>query len=199
MVTYGIIETEGNMSNKYFTSDLHLDHDATIHYNDRPFKNVGEMQDAIIKQLENLPKGSIIYILGDTLNSSNKSRARAILDRFPKHIQYVFIIGNHDYKLRSVFAEYGRVEDILQIKHNGRKLFLIHYPMLEWASGQNGSILVHGHTHGRKKFIGITIDVGWDVFKQPINIDFLIRHVENKRIYQPVHNHNNGKLFSELT
>ena len=186
------------MANKYFTSDLHLDHEAAIRYNDRPFKSVLEMQDAIIQQLENLPKGSILYVLGDTLNGSNKSKARAILDRFPKHIHYVFIIGNHDYKLSKVFAEYGRVEDILQIKHAGRKLFLIHYPMVEWASWQNGSILVHGHTHGRRKFVGITIDVGWDVFKRPIDIDFLIRQVESKRIYQPVHDHNNGKLFSEL-
>lgn len=184
--------------NKYFTSDLHLDHESAIDFNDRPFKSVNEMQVYILDQIVELPKGSILYVLGDTLVRANKTAARELLGKLPKHVEYVFVMGNHDYNLRNLFTEFGRVEDLLQIRYGKRKIVLSHYPMHEWSSGHHGSVLLHGHTHGRMQFPGITLDVGWDVHKRPISADEVVELVKDRKIYQPVHDRNNGRLFSEL-
>ncbi len=185
-------------ANKFFTSDPHLDHEKAIEFNSRPFKSVEEMQDHIIGQYNALPKGSILYILGDTLVRSNKEAAVALLNKLPKHLNYVFVIGNHDHPIRRYLEKYGRVVDLLQIRHKKRKIVLCHYPMHEWSSGQHGSILLHGHTHGRMQFPGITLDVGWDVHKRPIGADEILNLTEDMTIYQPVHDRNNGKTYSEL-
>ena len=183
---------------KYFTADLHLDDPNAIKYNDRPFKDIDAMQAYLLSQIDALPKGSTLYLLGDTLIRSNKAAARKILDQFPKHVNYVFIPGNHDYRLRHLFKEYGHVESLMQIRHKGRKIVLCHYPMYEWSDGQNGSILLHGHTHFRSYLPGLIMDVGWDAQRCPIAADAVLMMLEKFEIYQLVHRRNNGKTYADL-
>ena len=50
----------------YFTSDLHFGHKNIIQYENRPFNNIEEMDNKIIKMWNNtLNEEDTIYILGD--------------------------------------------------------------------------------------------------------------------------------------
>ena len=50
----------------YFTSNMHLGHEAVIHMCNRPFKNVEEMNRALIRNINSMVhKNDTVYLLGD--------------------------------------------------------------------------------------------------------------------------------------
>lgn len=51
---------------KYYISDLHLFHEATIKFDNRPFQNLEEMHETIMKNWNSkVTNGDTVYILGD--------------------------------------------------------------------------------------------------------------------------------------
>ncbi len=181
----------------YISSDWHLDHPRCIEVNKRPFKDVVSQLDAFIGMLDELPIGSTLYLLGDTLISANKSRAQLILNRFPKHVHYVFVLGNHDRGLRNIFSRYGQVYDYLEIKYRDHKVVLSHYPMYEWNRGQMGSIHCFGHCHGYFDHPGRAMDVGYDKHREILPLSKVLETLLQKPIYQPCHSVNNGLMVAQ--
>lgn len=53
---------------KYYISDLHFDHTNVIKFDNRPFKDVEEMNNTLINNWNSVVKKSdIVYVLGDFL------------------------------------------------------------------------------------------------------------------------------------
>jgi calcineurin-like phosphoesterase family protein len=83
-----------------------------------------------------------------------------------KKLQRDYTIGNVTYH-----------RDILNIKDNGRKVVLCHYPIHEWDGYYNGAIHIHGHTHSN---IGVSFregayDAGVDARNfEPVTLDEMI-------------------------
>lgn len=101
-----------NAKNLYITSDLHLFHTNIIKYCNRPFNNVGEMNEYIIEQFNKLPENSIIWILGDVVfgsyrhKYSNFGKVRRCIDLMKKNNKtLVLILGNHDKDFYKLFKE----------------------------------------------------------------------------------------------
>ena len=40
------------------------------------------------------------------------------------------------------------MHDYLEIKFNGSKICMMHYPIAEWHDCHHGSLMLHGHLHG---------------------------------------------------
>ena len=117
----------------YFTSDMHLGHEAIIHMCNRPFKNAEEMNRALIRNINSMvQKNDTVYLL--KLNG-HKIRIR----------------GNHDKKYdKSLFEG---IYDFLELKgYCSTSISLMHYPMLEWSISRHGSIHLHGHQHNRFEY-----------------------------------------------
>ena len=57
----------GRINNmKYYISDLHFDHTNVIKFDNRPFKDVEEMNNALIHNWNSVvKKNDIVYVLGD--------------------------------------------------------------------------------------------------------------------------------------
>lgn len=148
------------MNRIFFTADLHFGHENILkHMPDRPFA-----ADGLIKEhdawLLSLWKSTVdrkddIYILGD-LTFRDSENARRLLEKLPgrKHL----IIGNHDGSVRTYSSYFASVDKIrnLTIKptrcpflKNDLRLVLCHYPMITWDHKPYGSIMLHGHSHGR--------------------------------------------------
>lgn len=178
----------------YITSDLHLDHERAIQFNNRPFKNLSEMQASIIGELNALPPKSTVYILGDTVVRQSKTDLRKLLDRIDPTLKLIFVLGNHDDSNAKVFKEYGEVHFLLQMRLDRRTLVMCHYPLTEWRRGQYGAIHFFGHCHGNYEHHGKSLDVGWDVHKRILRLSEAIEMADAKPIYQPCHNKNNGLL-----
>lgn len=96
-----VLDTE----NLYVTSDMHLNHRNIIKYCNRPFEyseaGVEKMNNVLINNLMQLPKGCALLNLGDwaLLHGSNKNRmlVHSVIERLlEKNIDIYTVLGNHD-------------------------------------------------------------------------------------------------------
>jgi calcineurin-like phosphoesterase family protein len=113
----------------------------------------------------------------------------------------IFLIGSHDKmpmdcldlfkpdwmcddmaqpEVVKTLCQFREVHTSLIRKICGQDMHLYHWPCSSWQGKPRNSWFVHGHVHGRRKVSlpgeiggGLTLDVGWDVFKRPINFDEL--------------------------
>lgn len=150
----------------YYTSDPHFGHANIIKFCDRPWKDVSEMDEALIKNWnDTVTDEDHVYILGDIC--MNKNKLVKILERLNGFIHIV--AGNHDVKnLPSVLKHMkGKVfihPLIHTVKDEGRKVVLCHFPIYEWNGYYHGVVHFHGHTHGSigDNFRPNAFDVGVD-------------------------------------
>lgn len=78
---------------KWFTSDLHFGHRNVIPYCNRPYKDVDEMHEALIKIWnDTVQEGDLVYVIGDF--SLNKKYSKEIIPLLKGN--KILISGNHD-------------------------------------------------------------------------------------------------------
>ena len=135
----------------FFTADLHLGHANSIRYNNRPFDNLEEMNEAIINRFNSKVKPNhSLYILGDVFWGKS-AEANTILRRL--NGKKFLIKGNHDVKFLTDpdfdHTIFEWVQDIAYLKHKKKMFVLCHYPMLEWLGYYRGYIHLYGHLHNR--------------------------------------------------
>lgn len=128
----------------YFTSDLHLGHEAVIRMQNRPFVNADEMNRVLIDNYNSVVhKDDTVYLLGDICFRIGVEKANELIASL-KGKKYL-IRGNHDKKYdESLFED---IRDFMTISVNGLHISLMHYPMLSWPRSHYGSIMLHGHIH----------------------------------------------------
>ena len=128
----------------YFTSDLHLGHEAVIRMQNRPFTNTDEMNRVLIENYNSVVhKDDTVYLLGDICFRIGVEKANELIASL-KGKKYL-IRGNHDKKYdESLFED---IRDFMTISVNELHISLMHYPMLSWPRSHYGSIMLHGHIH----------------------------------------------------
>lgn len=132
----------------YFISDTHFNHKNIIEYCNRPFKDIDEMNEAIINNWNNQVKDEdIVYHLGDVAISSEST----LKDIIPRLTGKKYLIrGNHDTKSVSFFESCGFI--VLKnapIRLDEYKLILSHVPLPDTMIPK-GYINIHGHIHNKK-------------------------------------------------
>lgn len=139
------------MGKIYFTADMHLGHTNIIRYCGRPYTTVEEMDQALIRNWNAVVhRDDTVYVVGDF---TMRPRAQDYLEQLKGH--KILIVGNHDYFARraSRCALFDEVAPYMQIRMEGRRITLCHYPMLEWQGsrespeGKEYGYLIHGHIH----------------------------------------------------
>lgn len=161
----------------WFTSDPHFNHKNIIKYCNRPFPNVDEMDEILIRRWNSvLGEDDLIFCLGDFALGKPESCLK-ILQRLNGH--KVLIKGNHEKCVMSNFynrEEFdGGIYELLEIKVNDEEvsnefqdLILCHYTMLTWNKSHRGSWQLFGHVHGGLSNKGVIqhspnqMDVGVD-------------------------------------
>ena len=141
----------------WFTSDLHLGHDKEFVWKARGFNSVDEMNETIIKNLqETVGENDYLYILGDLVLCSPEE-AKYWLAQIPGKVHV--IVGNHDTDVRiGLYDEFGFIWSFANRMRYGKyHFFLSHYPTLTANPGEDKLTLAHinlyGHTH---------VDYTWD-------------------------------------
>ncbi len=132
----------------YFTSDTHFSHLNIIKYCNRPFQDVKEMNECLIKNWNKMiANDDIVYHLGDFCLASNEE-IKEIFNRLNGHI--ILIRGNHDRKSVKYYESLG-----LQVLTNAPiilpeyKLMLSHVPIPD-EKIFTGYTNLHGHIHNKK-------------------------------------------------
>ena len=151
------------MADTYFTADLHFGHENIIKYCNRPFENADKMN-AMLIEFYNARVGvnDTCYFLGD-IGFCGANELAGFLKRM--NGRKILIFGNHDTiirKNRPLFEKiFDAMHELLELKMDGQRYVLCHYPMLAWPRG----IMLHGHCHGTAVYpkAGLPIlDVGVD-------------------------------------
>lgn len=179
------------MSKIFLTSDLHFCHDREFIWGPRGFKNVQEMNDAIVERAwQVMESDDDLYILGDLMLKDDKTGLK-LINQMPG--RKFIIAGNHDTEKR--INEYNeRVHDLEMIQHatrlnyKGYHFYLSHFPTLtgnlEHESLKQTTINLFGHTHSKDKFyqdIPYMYNVALDAHNcYPVALDDIILDMEAK-------------------
>lgn len=134
----------------YFISDLHFGHKNCLAYDNRPFKNIEDHDDMLIKNWnETVGTADHVYILGDISWYDNKKT----IEIFKQLNGFLHLIkGNHDGKmlkdpvLRSLFVEITDYKE-LRLDDANLGIVLCHYPMPCFKNHFYGWYHLYGHVH----------------------------------------------------
>lgn len=172
----------------YYISDLHMFHDNILKLCKRPYSNVEDMNNDIIRRWNaRVTPEDDVYILGDMFfKHKDIETVKNVLKQLKgkKHI----IRGNHDKFLNQIRWQdyFESVDAYKEIDDRGRMVILFHYPIEEWNGYYRTSYHLFGHVHQNDtnlKYHERKINVGADVTDfEPKTLDELIRNNVKKPI-----------------
>lgn len=154
----------------YYTSDLHFKCQEIFDRTNRPFKDLDEMRDVIIRNInETVSPNDTLYILGDIACADYDPTTELKEMNCAK----VLIKGNHDARWmhhRHFRHQFEEIHSIKAVRENDTKIVLCHYPLAEWDGYWKGYWHFYGHIHnsteGASRImsqIKRTVNVGVDV------------------------------------
>ena len=141
------------MSKIFFTSDHHFGHSSIIEFCNRPFVDVKEMNEVMIKRWnEKIKKNDYVYHLGD-FGFGYKENIETIINQLNGKIH--LIIGNHEKPALQNSDKFVWTKEYFELKvsdpdcYNGyQNIILFHYAMRVWRHDSRGSWHLYGHSHG---------------------------------------------------
>lgn len=136
----------------WFTADLHLGHRNVIRYSKRPFKDVEEMDEALVTNWNDVVRpGDSVYVVGD-FSFHRREQSKQLFQRLAG--QKFLVRGNHD-KEDKVNALFGWVKDLYTVKvpdpdapGGTQRIVLCHYALRVWDRAHYGTWSAFGHSHG---------------------------------------------------
>jgi calcineurin-like phosphoesterase family protein len=144
-----------NHQNVFFTSDCHFFHGNILKYDNRPFRNVDEMNQVIVDNWnDKVSKDSDVFYLGDLSWNGSDAKTKELVDELNGNIHY--IMGNHD-KFRDIKAlnRFETINDYVELSiidkdaNRGRQdIMMFHYAIMSWDKAHHGAWHLHGHEHG---------------------------------------------------
>ena len=156
----------------WFTSDLHLGHANIIRLANRPFPDIDEMDSRLIANWNNsVNRHDEVYIIGD-LSLKPVDTVEGYLRRM--NGKKYLVRGNHDrtgaypYK---VITGLEWVRDYHELKIEGIRLVLFHYPIFEWDAVYRGSIHLYGHVHTIIEYSDWHRDKGWHSINVGVDVN----------------------------
>ena len=130
----------------YYTADLHFGHKNIISGCNRPFDDVEEMNETLIRNWNaRVDDADTVFVLGDLFFAH--PQPEAVLGRLSG--RKILIIGNHDdawLDHGDVSRHFSSIAHYLEIEDDGRRATLCHYPMMAWKDAKS-AWMIHGHIH----------------------------------------------------
>ena len=189
------------MKNIFFTADTHFGHESIRRHCNRPWNSVEEMDEALIANWNNVVKhGDMVYHIGDFAMISEVPNGVPRMKLYRKlrmrlNGKIILIRGNHDKMSQDVYKDcFSEVYDLREIKIDGEKITLCHYPMRSWNASVHGRKHIFGHVHARLEGadLGVCTDAGvdvpewkfspviWDVMRQKLNEKYEIAKAKGR-------------------
>jgi calcineurin-like phosphoesterase family protein len=146
----------------FFTSDHHFDHVRIIELCKRPFNDVDEMNETMVRRWnERVRPDDVVYHLGD-FSLKQAEVAERFANRLMGEIRFVW--GNHDRPSVICMNRWYGADPILEIKVEGIEITLCHYAMRVWNKSHHGALMLYGHSHGTLPGNNQSLDVGVDAW-----------------------------------
>ena len=131
---------------KFYIADWHYNHKNIIALDNRPFKDVTEMNDALIERWNKaVSNEDIVYILGDMF-WCEPEKSIEVLDKL--NGTKMLVRGNHDKRhYPELDKKFNQVVDYLEIRDGNRHVVLSHYPIPCFKNHYYGWYHLYGHVH----------------------------------------------------
>jgi calcineurin-like phosphoesterase family protein len=190
----------------FWTSDFHLNHANIIKYAERPFVSVGEMDDTIIDNTNQMVgvNDTLVYG-GDWCFAYRGQDIRTVAEGFRKRINcrnIYYIYGNHDKKVKgALFASLWKgTYDLVEFDYLEQRVIACHFALRVWDKSHHGSIHLYGHSHAsladdpHARSMDVGVDYAAKMFgKEPKNYrpftwDEIMKHMSGKN-WKPVDHH----------
>lgn len=162
----------------WFTSDLHFFHDRVLEFHSKRKeifgKDIQSAKEAMITLWNSrVSKNDTVYILGDLAFGGVEDK-RELFIRLNGN--KVLVLGNHDKVPNKLKLYFNHITQIKNLKfkksvynflHRDLEIIMCHFPMLTWEHKEKGSVMIHGHCHGKVDKINedskdLRVDVGID-------------------------------------
>lgn len=147
------------MPKTFLISDMHFGHENIIRYENRPFNNADEMDEAMICNWNNTVGASDeVFILGD-VSFHNEEKTAGILNRL--NGRKVLILGNHDRDRSAEWWKKTGIDEVYQypIIYDGFFIFS-HEPV--YLNPNMPYANIHGHLHHLKyadnQFFNVSVE-----------------------------------------
>ncbi len=132
----------------YYISDTHFGHKNCIEFDNRPFCDVEEMDNALIRNWNSRVKeDDDVWILGDfCFRAENDPNYYLEKLNGRKHL----IFGNHDKETltsQKALEHFQTIEKMFHIKDGEHRVVLCHFPIADWNGRHRGVYHVYGHIH----------------------------------------------------
>lgn len=136
------------MGKIFYISDLHLQHNNVIRFDNRPFNTIEEMENTLISNWNSVVSNADhVYHLGDFCWGKK--------DDWIKYLKLLngnihIIRGNHDLRdfgpdIRKYIVE---ISDYKEITDSEKHVIMCHYPIMCYKASYNPNCyMLHGHTH----------------------------------------------------
>ena len=159
----------------FFTSDEHYSHANVIKFNDRPFKDVNDMNESLIRNHNSVVGVNDVTIhAGDFTLIKQKKRVWDIINKL--NGKHIFLKGSHDYWI----PRKGSIQ-IYEKMFDNHYIVICHYAMHTWARSHYNSWHLFGHSHGSLNHFGKTHDVGVDNNDYyPVSMEQIIEIMKDK-------------------
>jgi len=139
----------------FFTADEHYGHANVIGFNDRPFADIEEMDEALIDNHNSIvKKGDRVIHAGDFCwykryydKNPNHKDVSSYINRL--NGTHVFLKGSHDY-----WMPRNKSIQIWEKMIDGHYLVVCHYAMHTWARSHFNSWHLYAHSHKDLKLSG---------------------------------------------
>ena len=161
----------------YFTADCHFNHANIIKYTNRPFRDVIEMNNELIRRWNEVVKpNDIVYHVGD-FAFKHKRDTRKITKQLNGTI--IHIRGNHDWNngIKTL------IEDATMLF--GNEVVLVQHRPPKSVS-ENYTLVLCGHVHDKWKYKIVdnvlVVNVGVDVWDyRPVSTGKILRFIHKIR------------------
>lgn len=154
---------------QFFTSDHHFGHSNIIRFCDRPFRDVDEMNEELIRRWNaRIGPDDEVYHLGDLALMSAEG-FHALMARL-NGTKYL-IVGNHDSTALGAKKWFKWVKEYHELKVSDperpggvQRIVLFHYAMRVWRGDHRGTWHLYGHSHNNlpEKADQLSFDIGVD-------------------------------------
>lgn len=134
------------MGKIFYIADWHYGHANCIHFDNRPFKDVEEMNESLIANWNSVVSHcDTVYVLGDMFWCKT-TEAIAVLDKL--NGQKILVQGNHDRVHDTQFrSKFVKIDEYMEIKDGDRNVVLCHYPIPCFKNHFYGWYHLYGHVH----------------------------------------------------
>jgi calcineurin-like phosphoesterase family protein len=169
----------------FFTSDTHYGHQSIIRFCHRPFSSTTDMDITMIDNWNKVvSKNDTVYHIGDFSFHRNSAVNEEILSTLNGN--KILIRGNHDHNQVARMKGWKEVHQYYELKIQGYRFVLFHYPIGSWNASYHGSFHLHGHSHGSYEsetwgngHHKLRLDVGVDSNQFiPWSMDEVIHHMQ---------------------